>query len=425
MRVLIVGNGGREHAILEQVLRSKNLDRVFVAPGNGGTASKAQNIPIASDDIPALIKFTKDNHVSLTIVGPELPLTLGITDAFQKENLAIFGPSQNASLVEGSKIFTKTFCAEHGIPTADFKIFNDAKVAIEFLRQKNRFPIVIKANGLAAGKGVVIANTLEEGAQAIEEIMISGKFGPSGKEIVIEDFLTGEEASFIVVSDGKNFVELPSSQDHKRLLDEDRGPNTGGMGASSPTPVLTEVIKEKVRQKIIAPTLKGLEKQGRRYVGFLYAGLMISEKGEPFLIEYNCRLGDPEAQVILPRVRSHFLDMIEHALHGTLDRYKIEFEKEACAGVVLASKGYPGTSEKNLPITGLEAVSDPQVLIFHAGTKKTGDQFFTNGGRVLTVSAKGMNLKSAIQKVYDAVQKIHFEGMHYRTDIGAKGLQHD
>lgn len=423
MKILIVGNGGREHAILEQVLRSKKVDHIFIAPGNGGTASKAQNIAIVADDLPTLLRFAKDNSVDLTIVGPELPLTLGITDLFQKENLTIFGPSQKASVVEGSKIFTKTFCAEHNIPTADFKIFDKPGMAIGFLRQKNKFPIVIKADGLAAGKGVIIANSLEEGIQTIEEMMVSEKFGSAGKKIIIEDFLTGEEASFIVVSDGENFVELPPSQDHKRLFDKDEGPNTGGMGAYSPPPVVTEAIKEKVRQKIIIPTLNGLKKQGRKYVGFLYAGLMILEQ-EPFLIEYNCRLGDPEAQVILPRLRSDFLEMIDHALHGTLDRYKIEFEKKACAGIVLASKGYPGVCEKNLPIMGLNAAWDPDISIFHAGTQKTGDRFFTNGGRVLTVSAKGIDLKSAIQKAYSAVAKITFPGMHYRKDIGAKGLKH-
>lgn len=424
MKILIVGNGGREHAILEQVLRSKKVDHIFVAPGNGGTASKAQNIAIVADDPPALLRFAKDNSVDLTIVGPELPLTLGITDLFQKENLTIFGPSQKASVVEGSKIFTKTFCAEHNIPTADFKIFDKPGMAIGFLRQKNKFPIVIKADGLAAGKGVVIANSLEEGMQTIEEMMVSEKFGSAGKKIIIEDFLTGEEASFIVVSDGENFVALPPSQDHKRLFDKDEGPNTGGMGAYSPPPVVTEAIKEKVRQKIIIPTLNGLKKQGRKYVGFLYAGLMICET-EPFLIEYNCRLGDPEAQVILPRLRSDFLEMIDHALHGALDRYKIEFEKKACAGIVLASRGYPGVCEKNLPIMGLNAALDPDISIFHAGTQKTEDQFFTNGGRVLTVSAKGIDLKSAIQKAYSAVAKITFPGVHYRKDIGAKGLKHD
>lgn len=424
MKILIVGNGGREHAILEQVLRSRKTDRVFVAPGNGGTASDAENIPIAADDLLALLRFAKDNSIDLTIVGPELPLTLGITELFQKENLTIFGPSQKASVVEGSKIFTKTFCTEHNIPTADFKIFDKPKAAIEFLRQKNKFPIVIKADGLAAGKGVIIANSLEEGIQTIEEMMVAEKFGVAGKKIIIEDFLTGEEASFIVVSDGEHFVELPSSQDHKRLLDNDEGPNTGGMGAYSPPPVVTEAIKEKVRQNIIIPTLNGLKKQGRKYVGFLYAGLMISET-ELFLIEYNCRLGDPEAQVILPRLHSDFLEMIDHALHGTLDRYRIEFEKKACAGIVLASKGYPGVCEKNLPITGLETTLDPDISIFHAGTKKTGNQFSTNSGRVLTVSAKGIDLKSAIQKAYSAVAKIKFPGMHYRTDIGVKGLKHD
>lgn len=422
MNILIIGGGGREHAILKQVSESPKVQKIYCAPGNAGMANLAELVPLAVDDIAGLVDFAKTQSIDLTVVGPELPLTLGLVDAFVKEGLRIFGPTQKAAILEGSKTFTKEFCGRHGIPTGGFKVFTDATEAKNYLTTQNQYPAVIKADGLAAGKGVVIAVDQSEALAAIDDMLMENKFGEAGSRVVIEEFLKGEEASFIVVSDGQNFVEFTSSQDHKAVFDGDKGPNTGGMGAYTPAPIVTDELRQKVRETIIEPTIEGMRKEGMPYQGFLYAGLMILD-GEPQLLEYNCRLGDPEAEVLLPMLKSDFIDLLEAAIDGQLDQYQAEFHKGACVCVVLASEGYPASYPKGIEIKGLDSIADQDVYVFHAGTKQEGQSFKTNGGRVLTVSAQDDTLPKAIQKVYAAVPKIQWEGMHYRKDIGAKGLK--
>jgi phosphoribosylamine--glycine ligase len=425
MNILVIGSGGREHALIRQILKSRKTAKIFAVPGNAGMAEFAECEPIAPENIDGLVDFARKRAIDLTIVGPELPLTLGIIDAFEANGLTAFGPTKRASALEGSKAFTKEFCARHGIPTAPFRCFEEASHAREYLRANPNFPVVIKADGLAAGKGVVIAKTPEEADKAVSDMMLYERFGTAGRKVVIEDFLTGEEASFIVIVDGTEYVAFPASQDHKRIFDGDSGPNTGGMGAYAPAPVVTDAVRTKIMERVIEPTLKGLIAEDRRYRGFLYAGLMIDAKGDPHLIEYNCRLGDPEAEVILPLLKTDLITLIEHALMGKLSHVKAEFEDGSCAGVVLASRGYPGDFEKGKLISGLESIDDddPDVAIFHCGTRKKPEGFFTDGGRVLVVSAKAKALEGAIRKAYGAVSKIGFDGMHFRRDIGAKGLK--
>lgn len=421
MKVLIIGSGGREHAILKEVLKSSVVKKVYVAPGNSGMAEEAECVAIPPKNMEMLTEFAIKNKVDLTIVGPELPLTLGIVDEFESKGLKVFGPSKEASILEGSKIFTKEFCARHKIPTADFQSFDNINDAKNFLKEKKVYPIVIKADGLAAGKGVIICKSYEDAEKALTDMMLYEKFGNSGRKVLIEDFLQGEEASFIVLASGEDFLIFPSSQDHKRIYEGDKGPNTGGMGAYAPAPVVTDSVKEKIIERVIKPTLKGMASEGRTYKGFLYAGLMIDKSGDPFLIEYNCRLGDPEAEVLLPQLKTDLLDLLNAAISEQLSEQKIEFHKGACACVVLASKGYPGDYEKGKLIKGIDEVSD-DVFIFHAGTKKRGQEFLTQGGRVLVVSARGQNLQKALDKVYDNIKKIDWDGMYYRKDIGKKGL---
>lgn len=421
MKVLIIGSGGREHALAVALKKSKRVSQIFVAPGNAGTAKIAENVPIPAKNIELLLKFVQEHAVNLTIVGPELPLTLGIVDEFQRAGHKIFGPSKKASAVEGSKIFTKEFCRQFDIPTAPFTTFSSAHDAKEFLKTKNCYPIVIKADGLAAGKGVVIAQNEDEGIQTIQDMMVYEKFGEAGRQILIEDYISGEEASFIVVTDSKDYRAFPAAQDHKRVFNNDQGPNTGGMGAYAPAPVVTAALEKKICQKIIEPTLKGLAESGRPYVGFLYAGVMICG-GEPYLIEYNARLGDPEAEVLLPLLKSDLVDFLEHALNGTLANAPVEFYKESCVGVVLTSGGYPGDFQEGFAISGLDEKFGDQVTVLHAGTKSVSGKILTNGGRVLVVTGKGPNLAQAIQTAYTAVQKISFEKIQFRTDIGAKGI---
>lgn len=423
MKVLIVGSGGREHAMLSAVQKSPKVSEIFVAPGNAGTALMAKNIPIPAKNIDLLLAFARDNKIDLTLVGPELPLTLGIVDEFQKTGLKIFGPSKKASVIEGSKIFTKEFCRQFNIPTAGFASFDSAHDAKAHLKQQNRYPVVIKADGIAAGKGVVIAQNEIEAFQAIQDMMVYEKFGEAGRQIIIEDFLTGEEASFIVLTDGHHYISFPPSQDHKRIFKGDKGPNTGGMGAYAPAPVITDELAAKIRKKIIEPTLQGLSETGRPYVGFLYAGVMICNN-EPSLIEYNARLGDPEAEIILPLLKTDFIELVEKTLEGRIENHEVAFIAESCVGVVLTSAGYPGEYRDGFAIEGLSASFDPEIEIFHAGTKNSGGKIVTNGGRVLVVTARANDLAQAIQKSYSAVKKISFEGMHCRSDIGAKGLKH-
>lgn len=428
MKILIIGSGAREHAILAQVIKNPAVKHVFCAPGNAGMdLMTSEQIRVESLSIPVenaekLCDFALKNKIDLTIVGPEKPLTLGLVDTFQAAGLKVFGPSKRASILEGSKIFTKEFCARHDIPTAPFRIFAQAQEARDYLREKNAYPIVIKADGLAAGKGVVVAQSQAEADQAITDMMLYEKFGDAGRKIVIEDFMPGQEASFIVLTDGKNFVEFPASQDHKRVFDCDEGPNTGGMGAYAPAPIVTADLREKVIQKIIQPTLQGMAVEDREYLGFLYAGLMISPEGEPRLVEINCRLGDPEAEVILPLLKTDFVHLLQSTLAHKLAVTQIEFDAGFCVGVVLASGGYPGKFKKGLVIEGLEKKMASDVEIFHAGTRRDEGHFVTDGGRVLVLSAKGETLPLAIEKAYKYVKNIHWDGIHYRKDIGAKGL---
>jgi phosphoribosylamine--glycine ligase len=427
MKILIIGSGAREHAILAQVIKNPGVKRVFCAPGNAGMAlMTSEKIPVECVSIPVentekLCDLALKNKVDLTLVGPEKPLTQGLVDSFQDVGLKVFGPSKRASILEGSKIFTKEFCVRHDIPTAPFGIFAQAQEARDYIHAKNTYPIVIKADGLAAGKGVVVAQNQAQADQAITDMMLYEKFGDAGRKIVIEDFMPGEEASFIVLTDGKNFVEFPASQDHKRVFDHDEGPNTGGMGAYAPAPVVTPALRDKVIQKIIQPILQGMAAEDRTYLGFLYAGLMISPMGEPRLVEINCRLGDPEAEVILPLLKTDFVHLMQATLAHKLLETQIELETGFCVGVVLASGGYPEKFKTGLVIEGLEKKSS-DVAVFHAGTRQENGHFVTDGGRVLVLSAKAETLPLAIEKVYQHVKKIHWDGIHYRNDIGAKAL---
>lgn len=423
MRILIIGSGAREHAILSAVHRSGKTTKIFVAPGNGGTALEAENVPIPVNNIDLLLRFAQEQNIDLTIVGPELPLTLGIVDVFQKAGLKIFGPNKKASILEGSKIFTKEFCRQFNIPTAPFATFSNAKDARNYLKEKNQYPVVIKADGLAAGKGVIIAQNEVEADRSIQDMLVYEKFGEAGRQILIEDFLSGEEASFIVITDGKDYIAFPPSQDHKRVFDSDQGPNTGGMGAYAPAPVVNPELAAKIISCIIEPTLRGLQEIDRPYVGFLYAGVMIIDSN-PYLIEYNVRLGDPEAEIILPLLKSDFVDLIEQTLANKLKESSVEFAPESCVGVVMASQGYPGDYRDGQSISGLQDITDPDTQVFHAGTKIVDSRILSSGGRVLVVTSKAPQLAEAIKKVYKSIKKITFEGAHFRSDIGAKGLKH-
>jgi phosphoribosylamine--glycine ligase len=424
MRVLILGGGGREHTICYSLSKSPKLEKLFCIPGNGGISEIAETIEnISVTDFDKIIKFCKENKIDLVIPGPEEPLVKGLKDSLNKEGIKVFGPDTVGALLEGSKSFAKEIMSKAGIPTAKFEIFDESSKAKAYIEKKGA-PIVVKADGLCAGKGVFVCETKEEAIRAIEKIMEEKIFGEAGNKVVIEEKLVGEEASYIVITDGYNFKALPTSQDHKRLLDNDEGPNTGGMGAYSPTPLIDQELKEKIEEKIIKPTLKILEKEGHPYIGFLYAGLMIVNK-EPYVLEFNCRLGDPEAQAILPRVESDFLEIIEMALEKNLNKIDLKEKSESAVCVVMASKGYPGKYEKGKKIEGLEKASQiPGVIIFHAGTKKINNEFYTNGGRVLGVTALDKDIPLAIEKAYKAVSMIYFEGAHYRKDIGKKAFKY-
>lgn len=424
MKIFIIGSGGREHALVKQALRSPSVDKVYCAPGNSGIEQDCECVPIPVDRIAELVQFAKIQKIDLTVVGPEQPLTLGIVDEFEKQGLRIFGPNKKASVLEASKIYTKEFCLRHGIPTAPFKTFTSSDEAKKYVQSKNTFPIVIKADGLSAGKGVIICKSAEQAHLAIDDMLIHQKFGDSGQKIVIEDFIKGEEASFIFIADGEKFLAFPPSQDHKAVFDGDQGPNTGGMGAYAPAPILKDELKKRqIIESIVLPTLKGMMAEGRPYRGFLYAGLMITADGKPQLLEYNCRLGDPEAEVILPLLKTDLFLLLKNISDGGISNSVMEFENHSAVCVVLASRGYPESSDKGRVIHGLdEEVSGDDVFVIHAGTKKQGKDFVTNGGRVLVVTAKGADLKLAIDKVYKNVAMIHWDGMHYRTDIGKKGL---
>jgi len=423
MKILIIGGGGREHALAWKAAQSPLARRVFVAPGNGGTALEpgVENVPIAADDLPALVQFATDQGIGLTIVGPEVPLVAGVVDAFAAAGLPCFGPRRAAAQLEGSKAFSKAFLARHGIPTAAYGVFTEVEPALAYLDQVGA-PIVVKADGLAAGKGVVLAQDLATAQAAVRDMLGAGRFGCAGARVVIEEFLTGEEASFIVMADGTHCLPMASSQDHKARDDGDRGPNTGGMGAYSPAPVVTPAIHDRVMREVIAPTLAGLAAEGMPYCGFLYAGLMIGPDGTPKVLEYNCRFGDPETQPILLRLRSDLVALCLAALDGRLDQVQADWDPRVALGVVMAAGGYPDSYAQGLPISGLADQDDPDVKVFHAGTRRAADQTLTAGGRVLCVTALGATAREAQERAYRGVRRIHWPDCYYRTDIGYRAI---
>ncbi len=423
MKILIIGSGGREHALAWKAAQSSKVQQVFVAPGNAGTQleDKISNIDIAADDIQSLIHFAKQNNIDLTIVGPEQPLVLGIVDQFQAESLPIFGPSQKAAQLEGSKIFSKEFLIRHKIPTAFFSHFTEVNAAKKYIEEQGT-PIVIKADGLAAGKGVVIAYHQEEAFAAVEDMLEGNRFGEAGHSIVIEEFLEGEEASFIVMADGQHILPLATSQDHKARDNGDKGPNTGGMGAYSPAPIVTEALHEKIMQDIIIPTISGLQKEGMPYTGFLYAGLMINTQNQDIkVLEYNCRFGDPETQPILSRLHSDLVELCLLATQGQLNQATAEWDPRYALGVVMAAGGYPNQYEKGHVISGLEH-SLSNTKVFHAGTQQKDSHTITTGGRVLCVVALDYTLSEAQKLAYERVRSIQWNDVYYRNDIGFKAI---
>jgi phosphoribosylamine--glycine ligase len=422
VKVLIVGGGGREHALAWKIAQSPRVAEVLCAPGNAGTAAepKTRNVPVRVDDFAALVDVARAERVGLTIVGPEVPLVGGIVDAFEAAGLKCFGPRAAGARLEGSKAFTKDFLTRHRVPTAAYRTFTDFAAARAYVRTRTP-PIVIKADGLAAGKGVVVAEALDSAERALDDVLRGRKFGDSGATVVVEDFLVGEEASFIAIVDGTRVVPLASSQDHKTRDDGDRGPNTGGMGAYSPAPVVTPAVHERVMREVMLPTVRGLAADGIHYRGFLYAGLMIDAAGQPRVIEFNCRLGDPETQPILFRLRSDLLDVCLSCFDGTLGERPLEWDPRAAVGVVMASRGYPDAYEKGRPIAGLDRVPDG-VKVFHAGTRREGDRVVTDGGRVLCVVGAGETVRAARDAAYSGVRAISWDGAFYRSDIAHRAL---
>jgi phosphoribosylamine--glycine ligase len=421
MKLMVVGSGGREHAIAWKLAQSPRVQKVFVAPGNGGTATENGLENVAITGIPELVAFAKKEKIHLTVVGPEAPLAAGVVDTFRDAGLRIFGPTRTAAQLESSKDFAKSFMTRHGIPTALHRTFERAEDAKAFVTERGA-PIVVKADGLAAGKGVVVAASVAEAHAALDQIMTVRSLGDAGARVVVEQFLEGEEASFIVLSDGTHALALATSQDHKRLRDGDTGPNTGGMGAYSPAPVVTPKIHARVMREIILPTVQGMAHEGTPYVGFLYAGLMIDKSGNPKTLEFNCRLGDPEAQPIILRLKSDLLDLIDHALDGTLHQAEPQWDRRAALGVVVAAAGYPEEPRKGDAISGLPKPS-ADCRVFHAGTRLEGKTLLTNGGRVLCVTALGDSVKMARTRAYDALDAIRFDGMQYRKDIAHRALK--
>jgi phosphoribosylamine--glycine ligase len=425
VKILVIGSGGREHALAWRLSRSPRVTAVLVAPGNGGTArgstgpsARINNLEIT--DVVGLAGFAAANDVALTVVGPEAPLAAGIVDVFRSRGLRIFGPTRAAAQLESSKDFAKRFMKRHGIPTADYETFSDATAAHDHVNRRGA-PIVIKADGLAAGKGVVVAQTLDEAHAAIDAMLVDNRMGDAGARVVIEDFLAGEEASFIVMSDGQHVLALASSQDHKRLRDGDEGPNTGGMGAYSPAPIVTPTIHARVLREIVLPTVQGMAADGIEYTGFLYAGLMIDAQGNPRTLEFNCRMGDPETQPIMLRLKSDLVDLLERAIDGRLDEVEAEWDRRTALGVVLAAAGYPDAPRTGDPVMALPPDAD-DCVVFHAGTQFVDGQLVTSGGRVLTVTALGDSVRAAQRRAYDAVAHVRFAGQHYRTDIGHRAL---
>ncbi|MEH0373427.1 phosphoribosylamine--glycine ligase [Vibrio mimicus] len=423
MQVLIIGSGGREHALAWKVAQNPQVETIYVAPGNAGTAleHKVQNVSIGITDIPALVAFAQDKAIELTIVGPEAPLVIGVVDAFRAAGLPIFGPTQGAAQLEGSKAFTKDFLARHNIPTAAYANFTEIEPALAYVREKGA-PIVVKADGLAAGKGVIVAMTLQEAEDAIQDMLAGNAFGSAGSRVVVEEFLDGEEASFIVMVDGENVLPMATSQDHKRVGDADTGPNTGGMGAYSPAPVVTQEIHDRVMREVIYPTVRGMAAEGNTYTGFLYAGLMIDKTGAPKVIEYNCRFGDPETQPIMMRLQSDLVELCQAAIAGKLDQVESKWDPRASIGVVLAAGGYPGDYAKGDVISGLPTQETAGQKVFHAGTETKDGQVVTNGGRVLCATALGNTVLEAQQRAYQLADQIRWNGMFCRRDIGYRAI---
>jgi len=423
MNVLIIGSGGREHALAWKVAQSPRVDTVYVAPGNAGTAGEPgiENLALDTMDFAGLADFAANSAVGLTIVGPEAPLVEGVVDYFSERGLRCFGPSKGAAQLEGSKAFTKDFLARHNIPSAAYGIFTELEPALAYLREQGA-PIVVKADGLAAGKGVIVAETLEQAEHAVTDMLSGNAFGAAGCRVVIEEFLPGEEASFIVMVDGEHVLPMATSQDHKRIGEGDTGPNTGGMGAYSPAPVVTAEVDQRVMQQVILPTVRGMAAEGNAYTGFLYAGLMITDDGQPRVIEYNCRFGDPETQPIMVRLQSDLVELCDSALDKTLDQAHADWDSRCAIGVVLAAGGYPGSYAKGIPIQGLDAPQPDNIKVFHAGTATSGDQVVTSGGRVLCVTALGDDIASAQQACYQAADAINWEGVTLRRDIGWRAI---
>lgn len=418
MRILVVGAGGREHAMCWKLSKSPLVEKLYCAPGNAGIFRVAELVNINADDIDNLVRFAREKQIDLTIVGPELPLSLGIVDRFETEKLRIFGPTKAAAEIEYSKAYAKQFMRKHHIPTASFVVFEDMKAAITFVRSAG-MPIVIKADGLAAGKGVTVARSSEEAEATIRDMMQKRQFGEAGARVVVEHFMTGEEASVFAFTDGKNILTTIASQDHKRVGNSDTGPNTGGMGAYAPVPFVSEKILKDIHDLVLEPAVLGLADEGRPFKGVLFAGLMMTERG-PKVIEFNCRLGDPETQVILPLMKNDFAQLVSSAVDGTLDSETLEWEDAYAVCVVMTSGGYPGEYQKGREIMGLRDIKDQDALVFHAGTKFENRRFFTSGGRVLGVTAVDEHIDNAVAKAYETVERIRFEDRHYRTDIAYK-----
>lgn len=423
MKVLVIGSGGREHALAWKCAQSTGVDEVLVAPGNAGTALEQgiRNAAVSSDDIEALAALARDENIDLTIVGPEAPLVAGITDRFDELGLPCFGPSAAAAQLEGSKAFTKDFLARHGIPTAEYRNFSDLDDALAYIRQQGA-PIVIKADGLAAGKGVIVAQTLDEAEQAATDMLAGNKFGDAGARIVVEEFLDGEEASFIVITDGTSVMPMATSQDHKARDEGDVGPNTGGMGAYSPAPVVTPEVEQRIMELVIRPTLDGMKADGNNYVGFLYAGLMIMPDGTPKVIEFNCRFGDPETQPIMVRLKSDLAELCKATLDGALSDHTAEWDPRASLGVVMAAGGYPERYARGKTISGLEGADSDTQKVFHAGTASSDSQVVTSGGRVLCVVGLGDTVADAAETSYEAVDKIGWDDVYFRRDIGHRAI---
>lgn len=423
MKVLVIGSGGREHCLAWKIKESSLVDKVYIAPGNGGTSLIGDNLDIKPEDIESLVDFAKKERIDLTVVGPEAPLVAGIVDKFEEEGLKIFGPKKELALLEGSKVYAKQTMKRLGIPTANFEIFDNPDLAKEYARERE-FPLVVKAEGLAAGKGVIVCKSLSEAYRAIDLIMVEKKFGSAGRRIIIEDFLEGEEASVLVFTDGSSILPLVASQDHKQVYDNDEGPNTGGMGAYAPAPVVNELVYEKIKEEIFRPLIYGLKNEGKIYKGMLYAGLMIKEN-QPYVLEFNVRFGDPETQAILPKLKNDLVGVILKTVEENLGKIELAWDERFCVCVVLASRGYPGSYEKGKVIEGLEKLSDLEdVFVFHAGTKRVEEKFLTAGGRVLNVVGLGASLREAQEITYKALENIKFEGRHYRRDIGNKAFKY-